>query len=106
MSDAAAVGTATGTLLDLVEGKAGGKLKVVAERTGTLAVVGGLAAASGGGGGFALAEEAERVVQRLCSFYATESSEEVQIMPQRISTAIRWPWARNPKYIVLLVSVT
>lgn len=76
MSDAAAVGSAAVTLLDVLDGKAGGKPKVVAERTGTLAAAAALADAACGSGD-ALAGEAQLVVQRLCSFYATESSEEV-----------------------------
>ncbi len=77
MSDAAAVGAAASSLLGVVDGTAGAKPKIAAERTGTLVAIAALAAAPAGSG-TALAGEAQRIAERLCKCYGADSSEEVR----------------------------
>jgi len=75
MSDADAVGATAASLLDVLDGKAGGKPKSAAERCGMLAAVQALSAAPGSSA--AVAQAAEATALRLLDVYKSEPSEEV-----------------------------
>lgn len=96
ISDAAAVASAAAMLLTIVEGSSSsGKLKVVFERSATLAAISALAAAPGSSE--TGIETAQDVVRRLCVICKTDNSDEVicpTVSPSLICLSIP-PWLQE-----------